>query len=272
MGRNDRANHLMIIGAALLAVIAGVIIFVAVSQSGGDDSTAKAAPKGDASVLVAKDTIAAGTKLTPDMVRVATFTQSDLVPDALSDPKAIIGLVARGDILQGQQISKLQFGQVKDADHADELAFKIPDGKRAMSVSVNEPGSVTGLFVPGDRVDIIVTIKEKQAFNTDQQFLRVHTVLQNVQVLARAKEQANSVVTLGADGQPIPDDQLKPDLAQRPDKVDTDVPSTVTLALTPDEVQQLVAADALGDITLTLRKFGEDAPQKIDDIVVPVYQ
>ena len=271
-GGGERTNRWLIIGAAILAVVTGVLIFAALSSfEGSDNSSAKSAAKGDSSVLVANDTITAGTKLTPEMFRVAQYAAADLVPEALTDPRAVVGQVTRVDILKGQQASRQQIGQVSDDKHSDQLAFKIPDGQRAMAVKVDETSSVAGLVVPGDRVDVIVTIHEKQAANTDQKFIRVQTVLQNVQVLARQALQVKNVVALGADGKPLPEDQSKPDLAQRPEKIDTASPSTVTLALAPDQIQRLVLATTLGDITLTLRKFGEDKPAKLEDIVVPVF-
>ena len=273
---SERTNRWLLIGAAVLAILTGVLLFVALVNFGSSDSkksTTTQAASGAAKVLVASDTITAGTKLKPEMFRVATFSQADLVPEALTDPQAVVGQVTRVDILKGQQASRQQIGQAADDKQADQLAFKIPDGKRALSVSVNEPAAVTGLFVPGDRVDIIVTIKEKQSQAADaQKFLRVQTVLQDIQVLARAKLEVKNVVTLGTDGKPLPTDESKPDIAQRPDKVDATVPSTVTLALSATEVQRLIQADALGDITLSLRKFGEDTPQKIDDLVVPIFE
>lgn len=271
-GGGERANRWLIIGAAVLAVLTGVLIFAALSSFGSNDSSSKkSAAKGDSSVLVAVDSIAAGTKLTPEMFRVAQYAPADLVPDALTAPDAVVGQVTRVDILKGQQASRQQLGQTTDDKHADQLAFKIPDGKRAMAIGVSEISSIAGLLVPGDRVDVLVTIKEKQAQTGDQQFVRIQTVLQNVQVLARAKQEVNNVVTLGPDGKPLPTDDTKPDLAQRPEKVNADTPGSVTLALSPEEVQRVILADTLGDITLSLRKFGEDQTKKIDDLVVPVF-
>ena len=271
-GGAERTNRWLIIGAAVLAVVTGVLIFAALSSFGGSDSSsAKSAAKGDSSVLVANDTIAAGTKLTPEMFRVAKYGLADLVPQALTDPQAVVGQVTRVDILKGQQASATQLGQTTDDKHADQLAFKIPDGKRAMAIGVSETSAIAGLLVPGDRVDVLVTIHEKQAQTGDQQFVRIQTVLQNVQVLARAKQEVNNVVTVGPDGKPLPSDQSKPDLAQRPEKVNTDTPGTVTLALSPEEVQRVILAGTLGNITLSLRKFGEGDAKKIDDLVVPVF-
>ena len=271
-GGGERTNRWLIIGAAVLAVLTGVLIFAALSSFGSNDkASTKAAAKSDSSVLVATDTIAAGTKLKPEMFRVAQYAAADLVPSALTDPQAVIGQVTRVDILKGQQASATQLGQVTDDKHADQLAFKIPDGKRAMAIAVSETSAIAGLLVPGDRVDVLVTIREKQPQAGDQQFVRIQTVLQNVQVLARAKQEVNNVVTVGPDGKPLSPDQSKPDLAQRPDKVASDTPGTVTLSLSPEEVQRVILASTLGNITLSLRKFGESDAKKIDDLVVPVF-
>ena len=60
---------------------------------------------------------------------------------------------------------------------------------------------------------------------------------------------------------------------QRPEDFDPEGGvSVVTLALTPQDVQAFVLADSLGDVTLVLRRFGEDAIVPVDDLRVPVFE
>ena len=42
------------------------------------------------------------------------------------------------------------------------------------------------------------------------------------------------------------------------------------VALTPEQVQLLVAWDALGDVTLAMRPFGDDQPFLLEDVRIPV--
>ncbi len=180
----DRTNRLLLIGAATLALIAGVLVAVVLADRGGSSSAAP--PSGDQNVLVAKSDIKAGDKLTADMFRVATFAKPDTIADALSDPQAVVGQVATVDLLKGQQLSRTLIGQVAGSKLYDQLTFKLPDGMRGVALKVTEESDVAGLVIPGDRVDVVATVKEK---HTDgQTYQRVHTVLQNVQVVARAQQ------------------------------------------------------------------------------------
>ncbi|HZP57736.1 MAG TPA: Flp pilus assembly protein CpaB [Dehalococcoidia bacterium] len=270
----ERTTKWLLLGGVALALITGVIVFLALANVGGNDNGSTSASGATGEVLVAKDNIAAGTRLNADMFRVATFAEGDLVPEAVSDPQAIVGQTATTDIQRGQQLSRVHVAAATDDKRADQLAFKIPDGQRAVAVKVDETSAIGGLLVPGDRVDVLVTIKEKDENRPDQDFLHVQTVLQNVLVVAREQTEVQRVVALGtpaagaADGRNTPDDQA---FEQRPDDIKPDPGlSTVSLALSPQDVQQLVLADALGDITLALRPYGESAPAQVTDLRVPV--
>jgi pilus assembly protein CpaB len=229
-------------------------------------------------VLVAKETIRQGSKLNADQFRVATFAEADLVPNAISNAEAIVGQTATTDILKGQQLSRAHIAAATDDERADQLTFKVPDGHRGMGVAVDKVSTFGGLIVPGDRVDVVVTFDEKDSNVTDaQKFKRISTVLQNVLVLAREQTEIQRVNPLPGEEEAATDEEA-PVLSgeafeQRPEDVDTGGGvSVVTLALTPQDVQALVLADSLGEVTLVLRKFGEDAIVPIEDLRVPVYE
>ena len=119
----ERTNKWLLIGGLVLALITGVLVFVAVGSVGGDDdgaSTSSSVATGDTDVLVAKNNIRAGTKLDADMFRVATFAESDVVPQALNDPQAIIGETTTTDLLQGQQLSRAHVAAATDDERDQE--------------------------------------------------------------------------------------------------------------------------------------------------------
>jgi len=98
------------------------------------------------------------------------------------------------------------------------LVSKIPLGKRAYTIEVNEQTSVSGFVLPDHRVDVI------HVSNTGI----AETILEDLQVLA-----SGQVYT-------------------RPE--DRSIPAkTVTLAMSPAEVDKLVAARSRGSLTLALR-------------------
>jgi pilus assembly protein CpaB len=262
----------LLIGALMLALLAGVLIFALLANAGEDNGTTSSAASGDVEVLVARDTINAGDVISADDFRTASVTEENAVPQAVTDVSGLEGLVARTDILKGQQLSRTQIGSVAEDDRAEQLAFKFQQGYRAVSVSVDEISAVGGLLVPGDRVDIIATIEEQQR-DTDRKFVRIQTVLQNVEVLARAQTPVDSIPQIGEDGKPIAPVAGETDLIRRPEDIEADAGAgSVTLLLSPQEVQRVRLADHLGEISLSLRPYGDTAPTPIEDIVVEVVE
>jgi Flp pilus assembly protein CpaB len=275
----ERTNKWLLIGGLALAILTGALVFLAVRGNGSDDSAPMPVASGDTEVLVATSNIAAGTKLDADMFRVAAFGEADMVPDAISDPQAIIGETVTVELLKGQQLSSVHLAAATDDARVDALAFKIPENHRAIAITVTEGTAIGGNIVPGDRVDVIVKVDEtERAEPEDLHFIRVHTVLQNVLVVAREQVDVDRVVTLPAEDAEaqaaadaennVPQDQ---EFQQRPQDVDPDAGlTTVTVALTPQQVQTLIAWDALGEVSLAMRPFGDDQPFLLEDVRIPV--
>ena len=94
---------------------------------------------------------------------------------------------------------------------------------RAFAVEVNEQSGVSGFILPGHRVDVV-----RFEGNEKSQQQRGETILQDVQVLA-----AGQVFT-------------------RPEEKAVQT-RTVTVAVTPEQVDILVAARAKGPLSLSLR-------------------
>jgi pilus assembly protein CpaB len=277
----ERTNRWLLIGALVLAVFAGVLIFAALASGGGDDDKASAnIAAGDNDVLVAKDKITEGSQITAEMFRVAKFNEGDLVANHISNIDAYIGQTVTTDILKGQQLSRENIASTTDDPRADQLAFKVDSGMRAIGVAVNDVSTFGGLVVPGDHVDVVVTYDEKDSnAENAQKWRRISTVLQNVTVKAREQVEVQRVNPLGgssgdsatptADEPPIVNSD---EFNQRPEDFDPDGGvSVVTLQLTPQDIQALVLADSLGEVTLVLRKFGDDTITPIEDVRVPVY-
>lgn len=273
---DEKQNRWLLIGALVLAVVAGVLIFAALANFNSDDDGTATVSTGDAPVLVAIDKIAAGTVLEPDMFRTATFAEANVIEGAITDADAIVGQKAATEIVKGQQLGKNAVVQgVANDDLYKALTFNVPAGYRASAISVSEETVVGGLVVAGDRVDVVVTIEEKRPDTGDQEYVRIRTVLQNVEVLAVAQTAVEGVPVIGEDGSTTApeSDATNPAIDRRPDELDADGRvGTVTLALTPQQVQLVELNDYLGDISLALRPFGESEEVPMEDIVIPVYK
>lgn len=173
-------------------------------------------------VVVAKEDIPRETTITSDMVKTATVAAKTLQPGDLTSIDSVIGKFSISDILKDQHLNQ---ESVKPLVGFKYLSDAVPEGKRAITISVDKLSAVEGLIKPGDIVDIIGTF----SFPSDKGASPpiVITLFQNVKVLATNKN-------------------LSPYRAEgRAD--------TITLALDPDGTKLLTYALELGKIRLVLR-------------------
>lgn len=149
----------------------------------------------------------------------------DYVPNAvLREAAQAIGRVPRERILVREFIRE---ERLADAEAGVGLNAIIPRGMRALSINVTGGASVSGFLNPGNYVDILVTVREGQ----DNRSAETNTLLQAITVLA-----VNSRMGVGGGG--------NAKSRARP---------SVTLAVTPEQAEQLTHAMAESDVTLTLR-------------------
>jgi pilus assembly protein CpaB len=245
-------------GLLLLALLAGlvaaVIVFVIVNESddGGGAVSASTTP-----AVVASKQISAGTEITDEMLHVSDVPRDLLVTGALEDTELAVGETARVTIAEGEQITTSKLGT---AVPDNGLSGVIPVGKRGVAVEVDEVTAVGGLLLPGDRVDLLVTIKiKKQAgLAEDEYVLRTQTLLQNVEVLSIAQE-AQKPAAQSADGASDPASSsgtIPEDPEEQPNA------ATLTVALDPAQIQLIVSmqdSDAVTRVWAAERAFGDTA-------------
>jgi pilus assembly protein CpaB len=78
------------------------------------------------------------------------FTEEDIK----KDPNAIVGKVAQRDFFSGEIFLK---SQLKEHPVGSTLSALIEEGKRAISVRVDDVAGVAGFILPGNKADIIVS-------------------------------------------------------------------------------------------------------------------
>lgn len=123
------------------------------------------------------------------------------------------------------------------------LAGIIHEGMRAISISVDATSSVTGLIRPNDHVDIIGTFRFPEMKGDRSLDTITMTILQNVIVLATGTRmsETESALPYGSD-------------SQRSAKKGY---NTVSLSLTPKEVEMIIFASQKGRLHLSLRNYEE---------------
>jgi pilus assembly protein CpaB len=107
------------------------------------------------------------------------------------------------------------------------LTYKIPEGHRAMTVSVDQVAGVAGFINPGNIVDVVLTASPP---GSSQSISKI--VLQNVPVLAVGQ------IVEQKEGKPVA------------------VP-TVTTDVSPEDAEKLAVASTQGRLQLVLRRAGD---------------
>ena len=173
-------------------------------------------------VIIAAGDISPGTALSSQAVKTVTWPLKVIPPKSASSMGEIEGRVVMVPIPQGNPIL---FSMLAPEGTSAGLSGILPDGKRALTVKVDEVAGVGGFIHPGDHVDVLVDLPLKE---TSEHFSK--TILHDISVLTTGQIwQAK-----GDDNKPV-------------------VVNTVTLELTPHESEVLNLASNEGKIRLALR-------------------
>ncbi len=175
-------------------------------------------------VLVAVRDIKEEELLKPDTVKVIRMAKSAVPVGAFSVPKDVEDRWVKTTLLEGDVVIEKKLGSKGTPPG---LVANIPKGMRAFAIDVTEQSGVSGFILPGHRVDVI-------RFESANGTPRGESILQDIQVLA-----AGQVFT-------------------RVDERSLSI-RTVTLAVTPEQVDILVAARATGSLALSLRGVNDHA-------------
>jgi pilus assembly protein CpaB len=246
-----------------IAIVAGGI--AAYLASGSDNRPAPAphvAQIPTADVLVAKNDIALGQTIAPDMLQWQTWTETTASnnfikrkdrPNAVTE---LTGSIVRTPFIAGEPIRERKL--VK-ANGSGFMAAILPSGMRAVSTEISPETGAGGFILPNDRVDVVLSRHEKLQSGPDAaqaDFVSSQVVLSNIRVLAidqAPKEKEGQNTVLG---------------------------KTVTLELTPPQVETLARARLSGTLSLALRSIADGNKTKVaeadthhdDDTQVTVFR
>jgi len=207
--------------AVLLALVTTAVVVGYLLSLQRRTAVAPSVPMTD--VVVATHVIPTRHIVAAGDLKVVQVPASGLHPHALHAVGEGVNRVAVTEIFEGEQVIS---DMLAPADVGASLSYVVPKGMRAVTLAMNEVADVAGFVAPGDRVDIVGTVTAGGSPETSRIFL------QNVLVLAAAQQ---------ADQKP-----------GQPAKVTT----SVTLALTPEQVEALTEIDNSGKVRLALRPAG----------------
>ena len=178
-----------------------------------------------ASVLIAAERIPERTLITEDMVEVVILPVEAVNQLALHSSSDAVGKVTNVSIEVNEQVLQTKVDAV-DSEKSG-LSFSIPQGKRAISISVSDVSGVSGYLQKGDSVDILASLLLDSGDGTGTKISKTVMLLQNIEILATATASENAA---GAAGY-----------------------STITLAVADEEAMRLFYAQINGQVTLLLR-------------------
>ncbi len=214
-----------------IAVLLGLFaVYLANAFLTRTEQKAVVTPTGMTKVAVAAVPLDYGVEITPDKVRFADYPASSIPPGSFRTVSQLLPAGKRRVALRPMLVNEpILATKISGEGQGASIASLLPDGKRAAAVRINDVSGVAGFVQPNDSVDVLIT--RQVAGSDDVQLTDV--LLQNIRVIATDQD------AQGADG--------KPALAK-----------TATLEVDPLDAQKLALAQQVGQLSLVLRKPGEE--------------
>jgi len=180
-----------VLGAALLlgflAALAGYAGLQAMARQVRAGASKEFVP-----VVVSMTDLTFGTKLDKAQLRVTKYPKESVPAGAFSTIDSVAGQTTRIFLGAREPITA-----TKLSSRGGGLSMLIHSGYRATSLEVNQVSGVSGFVLPGDRVDVLVTVDGR---GPDRDAV-TRTILQNAEVLAsgqRTAQQDNKPITVQA--------------------------------------------------------------------------
>ena len=170
-------------------------------------------------VVVAREDVQIGTRLQPTMLQLVDWPSASPLKNPLTSIEQAADRVVNMPLVKGEPIS---MSKLAAKGETGGLSAVLREGRRAVTVKVNEIVGVAGFALPGNYVDVMVNTPDS---NNN---LVSKIVIERIQVLAVAQDVAN--------------------LESKPKVV-----NAVTLEVTPAQAEKIDLARSVGSLSLVLR-------------------
>ena len=226
-GQTDRTKLILLLVLLFLLALSAFVVFYLLNSSGkSKQATAVAVPVEQeeiqikmTKVLVPVKEIAAGSELIPNMFKVESRPTVGITGRAVKNFEAIKGYFAKSLIVPGQP---LYMDYISAERPINTLTASIPEGFRAVTISVDQRSSVEGWARPGARVDVVWASRIRGQPG-------VTVIVENAKVLSAERD----TKTESEPGKPVP--------------------STVTLLVSAKDAAKIQLAATTGSMSLSLR-------------------
>jgi Flp pilus assembly protein CpaB len=214
----------------VIALGCGLIASIGISQV-MENRTASGGAVETETIYVAATNVPSYERLTAQVVQIEQWPKDKVPQGAARSLEDFEGMRPKVPLYPGEPIlmNKLSDGTSGNASE------RIPEGMQVFAVKVDKESALSGLILPGDRVDVLVFIRGTSGRDTIQTGTR--TILRNVSVFAV-------------------NDQIGRNTEEDGGSIDA---KTVSLLVKPQQSERLLLAKQLGTIHLALRKPGDES-------------
>jgi len=174
-----------------------------------------------------------------------TVKREDAPPGALTNSVQVVGKVLTRPMAEGEPFTKSSFS----TDQKVYFAAAITEGKRAVTISLQDHNGMAGIIYPGSVVDVLVTMMGPGEGTTTAV---TTTMLQGLQVIGIGSQ------TVGGD------EEFKdknPGALAKTGQINFRM---ITLLVTPKQAELLQLATKFGSVSLAMRNPRDNKPVKQD--------
>lgn len=199
-------------------------------------------------VYVAKQEIPVGTVIEQSMLDRQVWPKNLVGPSFIvANEKApnIVGMVARSHFQPREVILRSKLANPNDPSF---LAANMPEGMRAVTISINGVTGVAGFVQPGDRIDLLFThslVSEKEKEGAEV------TEDEDDDLPASYEKKVTEIL--------VPDVRVlaldRKAMAGGEEKNKQRMPSSVTLEVSQEDAQRVRLAEREGELSLALRSL-----------------
>src|SRR5262245_3501797 len=216
-----------LIGVALmLGVAAAVAGYYGLHNAAARNAAGQRANLRDVVVVVTDLTY--GSKLESTMLKIAHYPKDAVPEGAYATMDSVVGQTTKVFMSAREPVTALKLSA-----RGGGLSMLVHPKMRAASIEVNQVSGVSGFVLPGDRVDVLITVNPRH----DEDAV-TRTLLQNIEVLAagqKTQQQDNKPINVQA----------------------------VTLLVDPAGAEVLAHAGHEGEISLVLRNPEDNSKETV---------
>ncbi|MEW4455733.1 Flp pilus assembly protein CpaB [Bremerella sp. JC817] len=231
----------------IIALGCGLVASIGISQV-LEQQTAQPVPQVEMeNIFVALEDIDINEPIAPEMIKLEPWPADKIPEGAIRELENVEGRRPRSRLFAGEVILE---GKLFGSDEDQGASKLIPKGYRVHSIKVTAESAASGLILPGDRVDVLVylqVVNQLDKNRTKRQMTR--TILTNCRVFAV-------------------NEQIHRETDAQGNSINA---KTVSLLVTPKQVEILVLAGQLGKLSLSLRPPDEtpdDVAATTDDATI----